>query len=164
MSDVIAAGFSHIKAEGRMGNEPVSAGAFTNIFRITAIFDGIYGLAFFLAPTILFSMSQDPGFPTHPGWVRWAGGTLIGLAVGIWIASSDPSKQRPFVIALAIGHGLNALSTHSSANPVRGCERQNKAPLRERREWQNCLVIFRLGMSQPRRRLGIPQGYLVPSG
>ncbi len=79
-----------------MGNEPVSAGAFTNIFRITAIFDGIYGLAFFLAPTILFSMSQDPGFPTHPGWVRWAGGTLIGLAVGIWIASNDPAKQRPF--------------------------------------------------------------------
>jgi hypothetical protein len=93
-----------------MGNEPVSAGAFTNIFRITAIFDGIYGLAFFLAPTILFSMSQDPGFPTHPGWVRWAGGTLIGLAVGIWIASNDPVKQRPFVIALAIGHGLAALS------------------------------------------------------
>jgi hypothetical protein len=93
-----------------MGNEPVSAGAFTNIFRITAIFDGIYGLAFLLAPTILFSMSQDPGFPTHPGWVRWAGGTLIGLAVGIWIASNDPAKQRPFVIALAIGDGLAALS------------------------------------------------------
>jgi hypothetical protein len=93
-----------------MDNEPVSAGAFKNIFRITAIFIGIYGLGFFLAPKILFSMSQDPGFPGHPGWVRWAGGTLIGLAVGVWIVSNDPAKQRPFVIALAIGLGLNALS------------------------------------------------------
>ena len=95
---VIGAAFSHIEVEGRMGNESVSAGAFTNIFRISAIFDGIYGLGFFLAPTILFSMSQDPGFPAHPGWVRWAGGTLLGLVVGTWIASNDPAKQRFFVI------------------------------------------------------------------
>jgi hypothetical protein len=93
-----------------MGNEPVSAGAFTNIFRINAIFIGIYGLGFFLAPKVLFSMSQDPGFPAHPGWVRWAGGTLIALAVGAWIASNDPAKQRPLVIALAIGNGLLAIS------------------------------------------------------
>jgi hypothetical protein len=93
-----------------MGNEPVSAGAFTNIFRINAIFTGIYGLGLFLAPKVLFSMSQDPGFPAHPGWVRRAGGTLIGLAVGAWIAPNDPAKQRPFVIALAIGTGLAALS------------------------------------------------------
>jgi hypothetical protein len=106
----MAVAFSHIEVEGHMGNEPVSAGAFTNIFRINAIFIGIYGLGFFLAPKVLFSMSQDPGFPADPGWVRWAGGTLIGLAVGAWIASNDPAKQRPLVIALAIGNGLLAVS------------------------------------------------------
>jgi hypothetical protein len=93
-----------------MGNEPASARAFTNIFRVTAIILGIYGLGFFLTPKILFSMSQDAGFPAHPGWVRWAGGTLIGLAVGVWIASNDPAKQRPFVTALAIGSGLAVVS------------------------------------------------------
>jgi hypothetical protein len=46
----IAAAFSHVEMEGHMDNEPVSAGAFTNIFRITAIFIGIYGLGFFLTP------------------------------------------------------------------------------------------------------------------
>jgi hypothetical protein len=84
---VIAAAFSHVEVEGRMHNEPVGAGAFRNIFRITAIFNGIYGLGFFLAPKVLFSMSQDPGFPApilagcggpvaHSSGLRWAFGLL----------------------------------------------------------------------------------------
>ena len=98
-----------------MRNGVPGAGTFRDIFRITAVIDVIYGLGFLLVPAILFGMSQDPGVPANPGWVRWAGGLLVGIAVGEWLAAKDPAKQRPMVTFLVLGHGLTALALIYSA-------------------------------------------------
>jgi hypothetical protein len=51
------------------------------IFYVAAILMAIYGLGFFLVPQVMFNISDDPGVPANPGWVRWAGGLLlVGLA------------------------------------------------------------------------------------
>ena len=52
----------------------------TTILYIAAIVDLVYGLAFLFAPQWMFALSQDPGAPGSPGWVRWSGGLLIGVA------------------------------------------------------------------------------------
>jgi hypothetical protein len=99
-----------------MSDESSNYSAYTNIWRITAIITAIYGVSFLLLPTLMFSVSRDPGFPANAGWVRWAGGVLIGLAAGAWVGSnSSPSKQRPAVIGFAVGEGLTALSLTYSA-------------------------------------------------
>jgi hypothetical protein len=93
-----------------MGNGATDTATFKSVFRITAIIDFIYGLGFLLMPAMQFQMSQDPGIPANPSWVRWAGGVLIGLAAGAWFASGSPAKQRPLVTSICIGHALTALS------------------------------------------------------
>ncbi len=80
------------------------------ILYIVAILMAIYGLLFFLFPQVMLSISDDPGVPANPGWVRWAGGLLLGTAIAAWLAASNPESQRPLVVGLATAFTLIALA------------------------------------------------------
>jgi hypothetical protein len=80
------------------------------VLRIASIVDLVYGVLFMVFPQWLFTLSQDPGVPGSPGWVRWAGGLLIGVGVAAYLASAKPDTQRPLVVGLLIATALIALS------------------------------------------------------
>jgi hypothetical protein len=80
------------------------------ILYAAAIVDFVYGLLFLLIPQWLFQLSQDTGAPAHPGWVRWSGGLLIGVAVAGWLATADPETQKPLVVGLTVATALIACS------------------------------------------------------
>jgi hypothetical protein len=80
------------------------------IFYVAAILMAIYGLILFLVPQVMFNISDDPGVPANPGWVRWAGGLLLGTAIAAWLAASNPESQRPLVVGLATAFTLIALA------------------------------------------------------
>jgi hypothetical protein len=61
-------------------------------------------------PERALELSHDPGVPPNPGWVRWSGGVLIGIALTAWLAAQQPDKQRPLVVGLALAYLLVALS------------------------------------------------------
>jgi hypothetical protein len=69
--------------------------------RAAAIVGVIYGIGFLLMPYSMFQMSGDPGVPTNSGWVRWAGGFVLGIAIGPWLASEGWVKEQPFIAGLA---------------------------------------------------------------
>jgi hypothetical protein len=79
-------------------------------FYIAALVGAVYGLLFLAMPEWQFELSQDPGVPANPGWVRWAGGFLIGIALAALLAATQPDKQRSLVLGLAAGYTLIALS------------------------------------------------------
>ena len=85
------------------------------ILIVGAIVSLIYGLVFLLVPESQFEISQDPGIPANPGWVRWAGGALIAFALGNWLVSRNPEKQGIYVTVIAVGTTLNALALLFSA-------------------------------------------------
>jgi hypothetical protein len=80
------------------------------ILYVVAILMAIYGLALLVFPQALFTLSDDPGVPANPGWVRWAGGFVLGTAVAAWLAASTPENQRPLMMGLAIAFTLVALA------------------------------------------------------
>lgn len=80
------------------------------IFSVTAIIGAIYGVGFLLFPHVIFNLSQDPGVPANAGWVRWAGGFVIGTAVGGWLAASSPETQKTLVTSLGTAFTLAALA------------------------------------------------------
>jgi len=71
------------------------------ILYAAAIVDFVYGLLFLLIPQWLFQLSQDTGAPAHPGWVRWSGGLLIGVAVAGWLATADRRICRRAMVSVA---------------------------------------------------------------
>ena len=81
-----------------------------NIFFVVAALMAIFGLGLLLFPQAMFTLSDDPGVPANPGWVRWAGGFLLGAAVAAWLAASNPESQRPLMVGLAIGFTLVTLA------------------------------------------------------
>jgi len=81
-----------------------------NIFFVVAVLMAIFGLGLLLFPQAMFTLSDDPGVPANPGWVRWAGGFLLGTAVAAWLAASNPESQRPLMVGLAIGFTLVTLA------------------------------------------------------
>ena len=85
------------------------------IFSVAAIIGAIYGVGFLLFPHVIFSLSQDPGVPANAGWVRWAGGFVIGIAVAIWPAASSPEAQKALVVGLGTAFTLTALALLYSA-------------------------------------------------
>ena len=77
--------------------------------RAAAIMGVMYGLV--VVPQFMLRLSEDPGVPTNPGWVRWAGGFLLGIALGPWLASEGWVKeQQPFVAGLAAAFTLSGLA------------------------------------------------------
>jgi membrane-associated phospholipid phosphatase len=80
------------------------------IFYVVAVLTAIYGLALLLFPQAMFTLSEDPGVPANPGWVRWAGGLLSGTAIAAWLAASNPEGQRPLVVGLATAFTLITLA------------------------------------------------------
>ncbi len=61
-------------------------------------------------PASLFQLSGDPGAPANPGWVRWAGGFVLGIAIGPWLASEGWVKEQPFIAGLAAAYTLSGLA------------------------------------------------------
>ena len=66
-----------------------------------AILMAIYGFGLLLFPQAMFDISNDPGVPANPGWVRWAGGLLLGTGAPAWLAADNLESQRPLVVGLA---------------------------------------------------------------
>jgi hypothetical protein len=81
-----------------------------NIFYAAAIAGAIYGLGFLFFPHVIFNLSQDPGVPANAGWVRWAGGFVVGVAVLGWLAASNPENQKTLVVGLGTAFTLAALA------------------------------------------------------
>jgi hypothetical protein len=79
------------------------------IFYVVAVLMAIYGLGLLLFPQAMFTLSDDPGAPANPGWVRWAGGFVLGT-VAAWLAASNPESQRPLMVGLATGFTLVTLA------------------------------------------------------
>jgi hypothetical protein len=92
------------------GITPSDLGTTRTIFYVIAILMAIYGLALLLFPQAIFALSNDPGVPANPGWVRWAGGFVLGTAVAAWLAASTPESQRPLMMGLAIAFTLVTLA------------------------------------------------------
>ena len=78
--------------------------------RAAAIVGVVYGFGFLLMPYSMFQLSGDPGAPTNAGWVRWAGGFVLGIAVGPWLASEGWVKEQPFIAGLAAAYTLSAIA------------------------------------------------------
>ena len=80
------------------------------IFYVVAVVMAIYGVGLLLFPQVMFNISDDPGVPPNPGWVRWAGGLLLGTALAAWLAANNPESQSPLAVGLATAFTLVALA------------------------------------------------------
>jgi peptidoglycan/LPS O-acetylase OafA/YrhL len=80
------------------------------LFYVVAVLMAIYGVGLLVFPQAMFTLSDDPGVPANPGWVRWAGGLLLGAATAAWLAANNPESQRPLIVGLATAFTLIALS------------------------------------------------------
>ena len=87
----------------------------TLALRAAAILGVLYGIGFFLMPYSMLQLSGDPGVPTNLGWVRWAGGFVLGIAIGPWLASEGWVKEQPFIAGLAAAFTLSGLALLYSA-------------------------------------------------
>jgi len=97
-----------------MTNGSSDAGVYKTVCVIAAVIAFLYGLGFLLVPQFQFQLSQDPS-PVTAGWVRWAGGMLIGISVALWLAARDPAKQRPLVCGFTACYALVTLALLYSA-------------------------------------------------
>jgi hypothetical protein len=78
--------------------------------RAAAIVGVIYGIGFLLMPHSIFQLSEDPGAPANSGWLRWAGGFVLGISIGPWLASEGWVKEQPFIAGLAAAFTLSGLA------------------------------------------------------
>jgi hypothetical protein len=93
-----------------VGTAPSDLGTTRTIFYAVAVLMAIYGLGLLLFPHAIFTLSDDPGAPANPGWVRWAGGFVLGTAVAAWFAASNPESQHPLMMGLATAFTLVTLA------------------------------------------------------
>jgi hypothetical protein len=82
----------------------------STIFYLAALVGAVYGLLFLLLPEYQLQLSQDPGVPPNPGWVRWSGGILIGIAVAAWLAAAAPERQGALITGFGVVYALIALA------------------------------------------------------
>ena len=74
-------------------------------------------------PDSLFHLSGDPGAPSNPGWVRWAGGFVLGIALDVTGLASDATQaligtmqgMSP-LLALIILYGVTLFATEILSN------------------------------------------------
>ncbi len=59
-----------------------------------------YGIGFFIMPGLLRDMAG--GTPVELGWIRWAGGMMLSLAVGGIQAYRNPAHQSSMVTTLIV--------------------------------------------------------------
>ena len=83
------------------------AGMLKGVLLIFAIVTLVYGLGYLLIPGAFVSMSGSQ--PIDNGWIRWSGGTLLGLAIGALLVWKNPKGQGPFVTAVTWGTFLTGL-------------------------------------------------------
>ena len=93
-----------------MAKTELKTEASTVALRAAAIVGVVYGFGFLLMPSAVLELSGDPGVPTNPGWVRWAGGFVLGIALGPWLASEGWLKEQPFIAGLAAAYTLSCLA------------------------------------------------------
>jgi hypothetical protein len=77
------------------------------LMRATAVVIGVgLGLSHLLFPakyfTILGQGNYDAGDPFHSFLANVAGALLIALCVGLWIAASDPVKNRVVIVMFLV--------------------------------------------------------------
>ena len=89
---------------------PSDADTARTIFYVVAVLMAIFGVVLLVFPQAMFTLSDDPGVPANPGGVRWAGGLLLGTAVAPWLATGNPTSQRPLMVGLATAFTLIALA------------------------------------------------------
>jgi hypothetical protein len=85
------------------------------VLRAAAILGVMYGMGFLLIPHAMFQLSGDPGAPANAGWVRWAGGYVLGISIGPWLAAEGWLKEQPFIAGLAAAFTLSGLALLYSA-------------------------------------------------
>jgi hypothetical protein len=85
------------------------------VLRAAAILGVMYGMGFLLIPHAMFQLSGDPGAPANAGWVRWAGGYVLGISIGPWLAAEGWLKEQPFIAGLAAAFTLSGLALIYSA-------------------------------------------------
>ena len=98
-----------------MAKTELKTDAATLALRAAAIVGVLYVIGFLLMPYSIFQLSEDPGAPTNSGWVRWAGGFVLGIAIGPWLASEGWVKEQPFIAGLAAALTLSGLALLYSA-------------------------------------------------
>jgi len=85
------------------------------VLRAAAIIGVMYGMGFLLIPHAMFQLSGDVGAPANAGWVRWAGGYVLGISIGPWLAAEGWLKEQPFIAGLAAAFTLSGLALLYSA-------------------------------------------------
>lgn len=103
-------GGKQIERVQAMAKTELKSDAASFTLRAAAILGVIYGFGFLLMPDSLFHLSGDPGVPSNPGWVRWAGAFVLGIAIGPWLASEGWVKEQPFIAGLAAAYTLSGLA------------------------------------------------------
>ena len=93
-----------------VGTAPSDLGTTRTIFYAVAVLMAIFELGRLLFPHAIFTLSDDPGVPANPGWVRWGGGFVLGTAVAAWLAGSKPESQWPLMVGLATAFTLVTLT------------------------------------------------------
>ena len=77
--------------------------------RAAAIVGVMYGIGFLLMPHSIVSAERRSRC-ANQGWVRWAGGFVLGTAIGPWLASEGWVKEQPFIAGLAAAFTLSGLA------------------------------------------------------
>ena len=68
---------------------------------IYALIALVYGVCYLFIPEKLVELAG--GDPVPAGWLRWAGSTLIALAIGSVMVIANPVKQQIFIRTIALG-------------------------------------------------------------
>ncbi len=71
---------------------------------ILAVVSIIYGIGYLIFPGTLVTLSG--GNPVEFGWLRWAGGIIIALGIGVLMVFRKPEKQGIFVFTMALSNSL----------------------------------------------------------